>query len=70
MAIFGNSKFLITIFPKKMGKKFRMAKNSHSKFFQAIFSKKSDSNLEWPQIAISNFFGQFFPLVQIWNGQK
>ena len=41
-------------------------------FFPTIFPKQTDINLEWPKMAVLNFFQQFFPnrLVQIWNGQK
>ena len=57
---------------EKLSEKFRMTKNGRSKLFLTIFPKKTGINLEWPKIAILNFFGQFFPktLVQIWNGQK
>ena len=43
-------------FPPKDWYKFGMAKNSHSKFFPTIFSKNTPINLEWPKMAILNFF--------------
>ena len=38
-----------------------MAKYGHSNFFLTIFPKKTGINLEWPKIAVQNFFWQFFP---------
>ena len=52
--------------------KLGMAKNGHSNYFLTIFPKRNGINLEWPKMAILNFFQQVFPerLVYIRNGQK
>ena len=42
-----------------------MAKNGCSKFFLTIFSKMTGINLEWPKMAVPNFFQQFFPKRQV-----
>ena len=59
-------------FSQKDGKKFGMAKNGHSKFLVTIFPKKTGINLEWPKMAVPNFFQQFSlkGLEEIWNGQN
>ena len=36
-----------------------MAKNGCSEFFPIIFPKKTGINLEWPKMAVPNFFQQF-----------
>ena len=47
-------------FSQKDWYKFGMAKNGCSKFFPTIFPKKTGTNLEWPKMAVLNFFQQFF----------
>ena len=37
------------------------AKIGCSQFFPTIFPKKTAINLEWPKMAVPNFFQQFFP---------
>ena len=56
MAKNDHSKLFPTIFPKKDWYKFGMAKNGHSKFFLTNFPKKTGRNLEWPKMAVLNFF--------------
>ena len=43
-------------FLQKNWYKFGMAKNGFSEFFLTIFPKKTGMNLEWPNMAILNFF--------------
>ena len=43
-------------FPQKYWYKFGIAKNGHSEFFLTIFPKKTGINLEWPKMAVLNFF--------------
>ena len=38
-----------------------MTKNGHSNFFLTIFHNTTGINLEWPKMAIPNFFQQVFP---------
>ena len=47
-------------FSQKDWYKFGMAKNGCSKFFQQFFPKTA-INLEWPKMAVLNFFPIIFP---------
>ena len=55
MAIFGHSE-CIHLFGKNCQKKFRMAIFGHSEFIPVFFGKIVRKNLEWPFLAILNFF--------------
>ena len=48
-------------FSQKDWYKFGMEKMAIPYYFPTIFLKKTGTNLEWPKMAILNFFQQFFP---------